>query len=213
MEIRTKIDPTKGPAEMFTGEVSLEPIARGNAPSTLAVTAVHLAPGARTAWHSHSHGQTLHVTEGEGLVQSRGEPVISIHTGDTVDTPADEWHWHGATPEHAIATSPSPRDKPLGGITSPTPSTRRASSIATRRQSLRSWRPEHRHAVLARPRRRGGRMERISSYVIIEAPSILGLFPGGVERLPEALLAAGFADRLGRAPWRTCEPASLRLEA
>ena len=37
----------------------------------------------------------------------------------------------------------------------------------------------------------------ISSYVIIEAPSILGLFPGGVERLPEALLAAGFADRLG----------------
>ena len=37
----------------------------------------------------------------------------------------------------------------------------------------------------------------ISSYVIIEAPSILGLFPGGVERLPEALLAAGLADRLG----------------
>ena len=102
MEIRPKMTPTKGPAEMFTGEVSLEPIARGNAPSTLAVTAVHFAPGARTAWHSHSHGQTLHVTEGEGLVQSRGEPVISIHTGDTVDTPADEWHWHGATPEHAM---------------------------------------------------------------------------------------------------------------
>ena len=40
-------------------------------------------------------------------------------------------------------------------------------------------------------------MERISSYAIIEAPSILGLFPGGVERLPEALLAAGLADRLG----------------
>ena len=36
-------------------------------------------------------------------------------------------------------------------------------------------------------------------YAVIEAPSVLGLFPGGVERLPEALLAAGLADRLGRA--------------
>ena len=40
-------------------------------------------------------------------------------------------------------------------------------------------------------------MERISSYAIIEAPSILGLFPSGVEQLPDALLAAGFADRIG----------------
>ena len=40
-------------------------------------------------------------------------------------------------------------------------------------------------------------MERISSYAIIEAPSILGLFPSGVEQLPDALLAAGFGDRIG----------------
>jgi arginase len=33
-------------------------------------------------------------------------------------------------------------------------------------------------------------------YVIIEAPSILGLFRGGVEHLPEALLDAGLADGL-----------------
>lgn len=32
---------------------------------------------------------------------------------------------------------------------------------------------------------------------IIEAPSVLGLFPKGVERLPEALLGAGLAGRLG----------------
>jgi arginase len=31
---------------------------------------------------------------------------------------------------------------------------------------------------------------------ILEAPSVLGLFPGGVERLPQALLAAGLADAL-----------------
>jgi arginase len=34
-------------------------------------------------------------------------------------------------------------------------------------------------------------------YAVIEAPSVLGLFPRGVERLPNALLDAGFADALG----------------
>lgn len=36
----------------------------------------------------------------------------------------------------------------------------------------------------------------MAGYAIVEAPSVLGLFPGGVERLPEALLQAGLADRL-----------------
>jgi arginase len=36
-----------------------------------------------------------------------------------------------------------------------------------------------------------------SSYAIIEAPSVLGLFPKGVETLPDALLAAGLAERIG----------------
>lgn len=33
-------------------------------------------------------------------------------------------------------------------------------------------------------------------FAIIEAPSVLGLFPAGVETLPDAVLAAGLADRL-----------------
>ncbi len=37
----------------------------------------------------------------------------------------------------------------------------------------------------------------MGGYAIIEAPSVLGLFPGGVERLPAALLEAGLADALG----------------
>jgi arginase len=36
-----------------------------------------------------------------------------------------------------------------------------------------------------------------SRLTILEAPSVLGLFPKGVERLPEALLGAGLAGRLG----------------
>ncbi len=35
------------------------------------------------------------------------------------------------------------------------------------------------------------------TFAIIEAPSVLGLFPKGVERLPDALLAAGLAEKLG----------------
>ena len=34
------------------------------------------------------------------------------------------------------------------------------------------------------------------SYAIVEAPSILGLKPTGVEQLPEALLRHGLARRL-----------------
>jgi arginase len=37
----------------------------------------------------------------------------------------------------------------------------------------------------------------MAGYAIIEAPSVLGLFPGGVEHLPRALLEAGLADALG----------------
>jgi arginase len=44
-------------------------------------------------------------------------------------------------------------------------------------------------------------------FAIIEAPSVLGLFPQGVETLPDALLAAGLAERLGtRRPVRVPPP-------
>jgi arginase len=35
------------------------------------------------------------------------------------------------------------------------------------------------------------------NITIIEAPSVLGLFPKGVETLPDALLEAGLGERLG----------------
>jgi quercetin dioxygenase-like cupin family protein len=102
MEIQPKKPSAKGPAEWFAGDVWIDSIAQGLPPSRLSVNAVHFAPGARTAWHSHSLGQTLYVTEGEGLVQSQGEPIVTIRVGDTAFTPADEWHWHGATPDHVM---------------------------------------------------------------------------------------------------------------
>ena len=99
MELRPKQPSIKGPAELFTGDVYIDAIAFGEEPSRVRVNAVRFTPGARTAWHSHALGQTLFVTDGAGLVQSRGEPVSDIRAGDVVYTPADEWHWHGARPD------------------------------------------------------------------------------------------------------------------
>lgn len=97
MERRTKPNTAKGPSELFTGDVWIDSIAQGQEPSRVRVNAVRFTPGARTAWHSHAMGQTLYVTEGAGLVQSRGEQMVHIHSGDVIYTPPDEWHWHGAT--------------------------------------------------------------------------------------------------------------------
>ena len=78
----------------------IDGIGQGRGPSPVTIGSVHFTPGARSAWHSHSVGQTLYVTEGEGRVQSRGGPVLTIRPGDVVSTPGDEWHWHGAAPDH-----------------------------------------------------------------------------------------------------------------
>jgi quercetin dioxygenase-like cupin family protein len=103
MEVQPQKPSVKGPAEWFTGDVWIDAIARGEEPSRIRVSAVHFTPGARTAWHSHALGQTLYVTEGAGLVQSRGGDVVNIRSGDVVHAPADEWHWHGAAPDHYMA--------------------------------------------------------------------------------------------------------------
>jgi quercetin dioxygenase-like cupin family protein len=100
MEVVAKQPSLKGPAERFTGDVWVDSIARGRHPSRLNVAAVHFTPGARTAWHSHTGGQTLYVTEGRGVVQSRGEPVVELRSGDVIYTPDGEEHWHGAASEH-----------------------------------------------------------------------------------------------------------------
>ena len=99
MEIQPPQPSSKGPAEMFTGDVWFDVIAKGERPSCLRVNIVRFAPGAHTAWHCHANGQTLHVTEGRGLVQSRGDEVIQIRPGDTIYTPPGQWHWHGASPD------------------------------------------------------------------------------------------------------------------
>jgi quercetin dioxygenase-like cupin family protein len=92
----------KGPAEWFTGDVYIDAVLRDADPAEVSVSAVHFTPAARSAWHSHTAGQTLWVTDGVGLVQTRGEDIVEIRAGDIITTPADEEHWHGASPGHAM---------------------------------------------------------------------------------------------------------------
>lgn len=103
MEIQPKQPTGKGPAETFTGDVWVDAIANGKDPSRVRVNAVRFSPGARSAWHSHALGQTLYVTDGAGLVQSRGGDIVTIRAGDVIYTHPDEWHWHGATPTDFMA--------------------------------------------------------------------------------------------------------------
>ena len=103
MKFETSQPTTKAPAETFAGDAWVDLIVRGEAPSRLRAALVRFAPGARNAWHSHAVGQTVHVTEGVGRIQSRGAGVVEMRAGDTVVTAAGEWHWHGAAPDRFMA--------------------------------------------------------------------------------------------------------------
>ena len=87
MEIRPKLPSTKGAPAVFTGEVWIDVIVRGEEPSRVRVSVVRFAPGARNAWHAHAVGQTIHVTDGVGRIQARGGDLIEIRAGDTIHTP------------------------------------------------------------------------------------------------------------------------------
>jgi len=84
---RNTLDTGRGPADWFTGDVLIDQVAAPAGASQVAAAAVHFAPGARTAWHTHPNGQTIWVLEGVGLCQRRGGPD----------------HWHGAAATRFMA--------------------------------------------------------------------------------------------------------------
>jgi quercetin dioxygenase-like cupin family protein len=96
---RNSRETAAGPGDWFTGTVYIDTIATPSGTSRVAAVSVHFAPGARTAWHTHPFGQTIHVTEGVGLCRRRGGPVEVIRGGDSVFFEPGEEHWHGAAPD------------------------------------------------------------------------------------------------------------------
>ena len=88
----------RGPAEYFTGTVWLEELTPAGVSARLRTLRVTFEPGARTAWHTHPHGQLLQITSGVGRVQKAGGAIVEVHPGDAVWFEPGERHWHGATP-------------------------------------------------------------------------------------------------------------------
>ena len=97
MKIVPKAPTVKNSPAQFTGDVWVDGIAGPQEPDQrMTVARVRFAPGAHTAWHSHEHGQTLHVTQGVALIGTRAGTVIRATPGQTIYTPSGEEHWHGA---------------------------------------------------------------------------------------------------------------------
>ena len=92
-----------GPAAQFTGTVFIDGVRNPDEHSSIGCAHVRFASGARTAWHSHPRGQTLYVTDGIGLVASRGGGAREIRPGDVVYIEPNEQHWHGATADRFMS--------------------------------------------------------------------------------------------------------------
>ncbi|MEV5568416.1 cupin domain-containing protein [Spirillospora sp. NPDC052269] len=99
MEVFKRPPTDKAPSDRFTGDVWWDVIYAGREPSQARLNLVRFAPSARSDWHTHALGQTLHIVSGVALIQARGGEIIEAYPGDTVHTPPGKEHWHGATPD------------------------------------------------------------------------------------------------------------------
>lgn len=68
----------------------------------LTIARRHFEAGARSAWHSHEHGQILFVEEGRMRTQKRGQSVKELGPGESDYTAPNLAHWHGAVPGQAL---------------------------------------------------------------------------------------------------------------
>ena len=104
MEIRQNGErrSVRAPEAYFTGAVRQDPIIEAPEPARVRAVLVTFEPGARTAWHTHPLGQTLHVLSGLGRAQAWGGPIRELRPGDTVWFSPEEKHWHGASPTVAM---------------------------------------------------------------------------------------------------------------
>lgn len=95
--------PSERRTATFSGDVWIDgvlQVAGGAAgAASVAVNHVFFAPGSRTHWHSHEHGQVIQVASGAGLICAQGEHAQAISAGDTVWTEPGVPHWHGGGPQ------------------------------------------------------------------------------------------------------------------
>lgn len=97
----TKMSPSaRVPAagELFIGEVERQGLVGEGDSTQVRVGVVTFKDGAVNKFHRHTFDQVLVVTEGEGIVEARGEPEQRVTVGDVIFVPAGQVHWHGAAP-------------------------------------------------------------------------------------------------------------------
>lgn len=87
--------PTQVRSDTFTGTVYGDPVLPATDGTTIG--SVTFTPGARTYWHSHTDGQLLVVTAGQGWVCTKGTTPEVVRAGDLIWVPPGEEHWHGGT--------------------------------------------------------------------------------------------------------------------
>lgn len=103
MEIRNGSQPSvTARAEYFTGKVRIDSPFKGIGGANVSGAIVTFEPGVRSAWHTHSLGQTLIVTAGKGWTQCEGSPSMGVNAGDIGCCPSNYRHWHDATPTTAM---------------------------------------------------------------------------------------------------------------
>ncbi|MES2147953.1 MAG: carboxymuconolactone decarboxylase family protein [Pseudomonadota bacterium] len=95
-------EPKPGPADYFTGSVTVVSPFKSTGDARLGGATVTFQPGAHTNWHTHPLGQLLIVTDGQGWVQVDGEAAKPIATGDTIFISPGVKHWHGAARDSVL---------------------------------------------------------------------------------------------------------------
>lgn len=81
---------------LFRGKVLAKFLIGQETAKEFGMALITFGPGARNVFHTHTSGQILYVTEGEGIVATEDEEVV-VTSGMVVYIPAGEKHWHGAT--------------------------------------------------------------------------------------------------------------------
>jgi quercetin dioxygenase-like cupin family protein len=92
----------KVPDEITTGDVYSTILITGEEAPKVRMSRMHFSSNSRTAWHSHTGGEYLHVIEGKALVQERGGKIEVVRAGETVFTEPDTEHWHGASEDGSM---------------------------------------------------------------------------------------------------------------
>ena len=111
MDIESRTGSTQGSPEFSQETVWVNSIAAPKFPGQRAIAAlVRFAPCARTAWHSHALGQTLHVVSGVALLGTRDGQVIRAYPRTDHLHPAGRGAlaWSDAGGLHVTPSGPGP---------------------------------------------------------------------------------------------------------